>query len=89
MQTSTKQARTIVTIEIPENFKVLDGTDFLKLKGLVKTGLEIIERIGETGERDETGDLLWPILQVASDIFDQHRETLDVLSGIKGKREEQ
>lgn len=79
MEASTKQAKRTITIEIPESFEVMGDFEFLKIRELIKTGLSIAsDKIDE----DEAAKLLWPILQCANDIFDQYKETPDVLYSI-------
>lgn len=81
MEASTKQAKRTVTIEIPESYSVMGDFEFLKIRELIRTGLNIAS--DKMDEDDETAKLLWPILQCASDIFDQYKETPDVLYSIR------
>ncbi len=75
------EAKTAININVPENFKVMDDFEFLKIRELIRAALNIAS--DKMDEEDETAELLWPILQCASDIFNRYKETPDILYSIR------
>lgn len=71
-----------ITLKIPNDFKVMDGGEFLKLRELIKAGLEIIESIGDYNATDKTAQLLWPVLRFATDVLKEYPETIDILDEV-------
>jgi hypothetical protein len=83
METMEKES---VMVMIPAELKIMNDLDFLKIQRLIGTGLEIVSV--KIDEKDETARLLWPILECACDLFNQHENTIDVLFKIGQARRE-
>lgn len=79
---TTKNGYKQVTLNIPNNFKVMDDGEFLKLRELIKAGLEMIDSIGDHSADDKTAELLWPVLRFATDLLNEYPETIDVLGEV-------
>ena len=67
-----------ITIEFPEDFRIMSDDDFLQAHGLVKAALE-----STYNNTDDSELRMWSMLKAAADIFDKYPETLDILSQIK------